>query len=247
MVKKLFKAVLILLVAILTNSILSNNLLAASSGSYISTNIGEETVSSFTNFKALDQILPANTSITYQFSSNIDNYQTWSNEQACIWIIDLTKITSLNNAKFIKVKINMYSSSSDIPSLSGFEVTYQTTTNSSSSNQATGTNQVSSAINVNTSANFTDSSSQSSSSSNTSTSTSSSSSNSESSSANNASNDTKTKTISLSQNKTDQINLVSTGGNLWVNIIIALAITGALSLILFYHNIRFADENRNKL
>lgn len=188
--------------------------LAASSGTYISARIGDESASNFSTFTVIEQSKPQGTNITYQFASSKDNYNFWSDAQSTDSTIDLSKIATLSGSKYIKVKINMSSDNSNAPSIKGFEVTYDIASESQSDSSSSG-------------------SASSDSSSGTSTSGTSSSSSSSSSADNSTANvQVKTEKVTLSQNQNKK-SLVSVGANLWVNIGVALVLSGLISFFIF--------------
>jgi len=103
----------------------------------------EEKLQRFDKFIVSNQIIPEDTSISYQFASESDNYTKWSeeielNNSGCndtkylkcengqIYI-NLFDIKILKNDKPIKVKINFTSKYSNLsPSIDGFRVYYTT-------------------------------------------------------------------------------------------------------------------------
>jgi hypothetical protein len=112
-----------------------------SSGSWVSKPIGNELTNSFNRFYPINEKVKSDSNeITYQFSSSTNNYLTWSEPVVanlsncanglitCInnkVSVDLSKIALLNNAKFIKVKINLSTNDpQNTPSLDGFNIDY---------------------------------------------------------------------------------------------------------------------------
>ncbi len=93
-------------------------------GMYISETLGE-TNAYFLEFTTIDESKPEGTNLTFSFSGDESNYQTWSipiiteNNK-----IDLTKIHEIENSSYIKVKIIFTPNNDNSPSLRGFSVSY---------------------------------------------------------------------------------------------------------------------------
>ncbi|EKD55970.1 MAG: hypothetical protein ACD_58C00324G0002 [uncultured bacterium] len=224
---KVTKIFTLIIAGLLTLLISFQPVFASSSGTYTSARIGEEAVSQFLTFKTIEQSTPDGTNITYSFAGSKDNYATWSAAQTTSDSIDLSMISNLVGSKYLKVKINMNSNSSNVPSVKGFEVTYETTSSSTSNGSSSSSSGTSSSS---SGSNGSSSSSSNSSSANSSASTTSSSN--PSTSSQSSSNNVKTQTVTLSQNQKKN-QLVSTGSNLWVNLGIALLLTSLVSFLIF--------------
>lgn len=197
-----------------------NNVYAASNGSYLSAKIGEEKLSAFISFKVLDQNIPSNTAIKYQFAGSKDNYSSWSDPQSTSDTIDLSKISQIKQSQYLKVKISMNSDNNDLPSLKGFEVTYdtmgsQTNTNSSTNTSSTSSSSAGPANSASSAVSSTSSASTSASTSN-----------------NDNPATIKTEKVSLSQSQKKQI-LASAGNNILLNIALALVLTAIIGYVMF--------------
>lgn len=93
-------------------------------GTYISDALGE-TNAYFLEFTTIDESKPEGTNLTFSFSGDESNYETWSlpamTENSKI---DLTKVYEIKNSSFIKVKIIFTPNNENSPSLRAFSVSY---------------------------------------------------------------------------------------------------------------------------
>lgn len=221
------KILIYLIICLISTFGIFSYVLAANTGNYTSAKIGEDKVSAFISFKVINQSIPSGTSITYQFAGSKDNFNSWSGTLTTNDTIDLSNISQLKSSNYLKVKINLSSDNSSLPSLEGFEVNYDvlgTTTTTTGSSSSSGTPGSSSSSSGSSST-----SGQSSSSSSSSTSTSSPSPSSSPTSS--TAKTTQTKTVSLSKNQLSN-KLVSTGSNLWINLAVALVLTGLTTYLI---------------
>lgn len=107
-----------------------SNQFSHSEGYYISHALGQDNIIEWEYFKPGGVKLPSGTSLSYQFAGSKNNYQSWTDLQSTDDKIDLSSLTQLKDSKYLKVRINFSSNSSETPSLKDYTLLVKVPANS---------------------------------------------------------------------------------------------------------------------
>lgn len=192
--------------------ILSAPAALAAEGTYISAPIGGDEVVSFTTLAIENQYVPTGASIAYSVSGSASNYQAWSTPQQVSNSMDLRTLSELTDSKYLKVKAIFASSTLESPSVGGLTVGYTTAEGSTASTTAQGASLTNSESTSEANTTTTDAGA--------------------SQEANNTKFVNASQTTSQQSDSVSLTTLASTGGNLWINLLIAALVSAIVAWVL---------------